>query len=54
MFPNDTPENRAKNRRVDLLIVFPDETKRNDMLSAPEAAGAPSFAVPIQRNRQVP
>ncbi|HVA26040.1 MAG TPA: flagellar motor protein MotB, partial [Chloroflexota bacterium] len=25
MFPNDTPENRAKNRRVDLLIVFPDD-----------------------------
>jgi hypothetical protein len=23
MFPNDSPENRAKNRRVDFLIVFP-------------------------------
>lgn len=23
MFPNDTPENRAKNRRVDFLVVFP-------------------------------
>ncbi|MFI5267367.1 MAG: flagellar motor protein MotB [Chloroflexota bacterium] len=33
MFPNDTPENRAKNRRVDLLIVFPDD--------AAAAQGAP-------------
>jgi hypothetical protein len=23
LFSNDSPENRAKNRRVDLLIVFP-------------------------------
>jgi chemotaxis protein MotB len=48
MFPNDTPENRAKNRRVDLLIVFPDEQAATQA-AQPEA---PANAVPIQKNRQ--
>jgi chemotaxis protein MotB len=52
LFPNDTPENRAKNRRVDLLIVFPDDSTAGRALST--QASEPSYAVPIQRNRQLP
>ncbi|MBV8087102.1 MAG: flagellar motor protein MotB [Chloroflexi bacterium] len=42
--PNDTPENRAKNRRVDLLIEFPrpeDVPANNASLIAPAASPAP-------------
>ncbi|HEX6510871.1 MAG TPA: flagellar motor protein MotB [Chloroflexota bacterium] len=38
MFPNDTPENRAKNRRVDLLVVF-------DTPDAASQAAAPASRV---------
>jgi chemotaxis protein MotB len=51
MFPNDSPENRAKNRRVDLLIVFP--TDEAAILPSAQGTG-PSYAVPIQSNRALP
>jgi chemotaxis protein MotB len=54
LFPNDTPENRAKNRRVDLLIVFPDPDVATQAANVLQPGAARSFAVPIQRNRQVP
>jgi chemotaxis protein MotB len=36
MFPNDSPENRAKNRRVDFLIVFP--TAETAVQAKPQAS----------------
>ena len=48
LFPNDTPENRAKNRRVDLLIVFPNDDTASQLNQATQTA---SDAVPIQRGR---
>jgi chemotaxis protein MotB len=44
MFPNDTPENRAKNRRVDLLIVFPTQDAATEAIE--------TNAIPIQKPRQ--
>ena len=49
MFPNDTPENRARNRRVDLLIVFPDQEAATQAI---DASATSDEAVPIQKNRQ--
>ena len=43
--PNDTPENRARNRRVDLLILFPQDQAPN--LGAP--AAKPAAAAPAAR-----
>ena len=47
LFPNDTPENRARNRRVDLLIVFPDEQAATQARTEGVADGA----VAIQSSR---
>ena len=44
MFPNDSPENRAKNRRVDLLILFPTQAAAEQVVE--------TNAVPIQKNRK--
>lgn len=52
MFPNDSPENRAKNRRVDLLIVFPNEESAAPLSQS--RGDVSSFAVPVQSNRAVP
>lgn len=53
MFPNDSPENRAKNRRVDLLIVFPSEDTASQF-SGQAQGQLPSYAVPVQSNRALP
>lgn len=46
--PNDTPEHRAQNRRVDLLILFP--TDSPPALSSAAPAGAPALTtVPTGR-----
>jgi hypothetical protein len=39
LYPNDSPENRARNRRVDITIVFPHPED--------EPIGSP-FQIPVQ------
>ncbi|HLY65902.1 MAG TPA: flagellar motor protein MotB [Chloroflexota bacterium] len=45
LFPNDTPENRAKNRRVDLLVVFATKADASN-------ASGPAFQVSAQASAQ--